>query len=149
MSKELDIQIGVFNEQPDVQIGVSDHLKDIGIDIGSSGTGPNTAKIEVHTTAEWNERIQYIPQANRIIVYSDKEVIDGIPVPGIKIADGLSYVVDLPFVGDEISDNFMRVLEEHVNDKTMHITEEERRKWDNKINYEMNDEAETLIINRN
>lgn len=146
MSKELDIQIGVFNKHPDVRIGVADHLKNIGIEIASRGKSPNTAEIEVHTAAEWNDRISYIPPANRIIVYSDKAVIDGTPVPGIKIADGSSYVVDLPFVGDEISEEFMQVLAEHANDKTMHITEEERKRWNDKLNYDLNEE--TLILNR-
>ena len=148
MSKELDIKIGVFNKHPDVQIGIMNRLQDIGINVGSGGYGPNTAKIEVRTTAEWNTMLQYIPSANRIIVYSDKSVIDGTPVPGIKIADGLSYVVDLPFVSDDISNEFVRLLDEHVTDKIVHITAEERSFWNNKINYALNENEETLIINR-
>jgi len=137
MSKELDIQIEVVNR-----------LQDIGINVGSGGYGPNTAKIEVRTTAEWNTMLQYIPSANRIIVYSDKSVIDGAPIPGIKIADGLSYVVDLPFVGDDISAEFVRLLNEHVTDRIAHVTEEERNFWNNKINYALNESEETLVINR-
>lgn len=148
MSKELDIQIDVFNEHSDVQIGVLNRLQDIGIDVGSGGGGPNTAKIEVRTTAEWNTMIQYIPPANRIIVYADKSVIDGTPIPGIKIADGLSYVVDLPFVSDDIAAEFVRLLGEHVTDRIAHVTEEERNFWNNKINYALDESQETLIINR-
>lgn len=149
MSKELDIQIGVFNQCPDIQLGVVNRLRDIGIDVGSSGMGPNVARIEVRTTEEWSNYLQYIPPARRIIVYSDRSIINGVPIPGIKIADGLSYVVDLPFVGDDVTSEILRSLSEHVNDRTIHITEQERQFWNNKINYDINEGLETLILDRN
>lgn len=149
MSKELDIQIDVFNQCPDIQLGVVNRLRDIGIDVGNTGLGPNVARIEIRTTAEWSNYLQYIPTAGRIIVYSDKSVINGVPIPGIKIADGLSYVVDLPFVGDDATSEILRSLSEHVNDKTIHITEQERQFWNNKVNYDIDEGLETLILDRN
>ena len=148
MSKELDIQIGLFNRRPDIQIGMAKQLKNFGIDLSGSGYKNGLAKIEVKTSAEWENYIQYIPEAGRIIVYSDRRVINGVAYPGIKIADGLAYVVDLPFVGDDASSEFMSALENHVNDHVVHITEEERQFWNNKINYNFDEQGENLILNR-
>lgn len=92
--------------------------------------------------------MQYIPEAGRIIIYSDKSIIDGVAYPGIKIADGLAYVVDLPFVGDDVTSRIISLLESHINDKSIHITDTERQFWNNKINYELDESDENLIINR-
>lgn len=55
--------------------------------------------VEMKTTEEWSQMIDYIPKAKTIIVYSDyQQDKDGNYIPGLKIADGMAYVVDLPFV---------------------------------------------------
>lgn len=147
-NKELDIQISMFNQRPDIQIGMQKQLKDIGIKIDTGGYRKDFARIEVKTSAEWSGYTQYVPEAGKIIVYSDRRVIDGVAYPGIKIADGLAYVVDLPFVGDDVSAAFMNALEEHVNDQVVHITEDERQFWNNKINYNFDEQGENLVFNR-
>lgn len=133
MSKELDIEIGIANK-----------IKNIGIDLSSSGWNKLFAKMEVRTTEEWNARQSYVPEAGRIIVYSDKSVLDDKNIPGIKIADGSAYVVDLPFVDDDVE----AVLIEHIRDTEAHITDAERQRWNNKLNYEMDDTNEVLTLNR-
>lgn len=146
--KELDILIGVDNTEPDIQIGTEKETPEISLTISDSGIPANAARIEVRTTAEWNERMLYIPKVGRIIVYSDRNVIDGVAYPGVKIGDGLAYVVDLPFVGDDVASRIMAIIEEHIQNEQIHVTEAERAFWNNKINYEMDDSGETLIINR-
>ena len=101
-------------------------------------------------TEYWNSQIGYIPGNGDIIVYTDKGVIDDGSgttknVPGIKMGDGLAYCVDLPFVGDDIA----KTLIEHINDLSKHVTEEERARWNNKINCENYVQEETLVLNRN
>lgn len=55
--------------------------------------------IEMNTTETWDKMTEYIPPAKTLIVYSDHTILeDGTVIPGVKIADGLAYVVDLPFV---------------------------------------------------
>ena len=144
MSEKLDIRIGLDTQRPDIQIGMVNKLKDIGIDLSSSGWDRFMVKIEVRTTEEWNTRISYVPEAGRIIVYSDRSVVDGHNVPGIKIADGMAYVVDLPFVGEDIE----KALLDHIHDVEAHITNEERQFWNNKLNYEIDEHEEILILNR-
>lgn len=146
--KELDILIGLDNTEPDIQIGTEEQAPEISLTVSDSGVPANAARIEVRTTAEWNERMLYIPKVGRIIVYSDRNVIDGVAYPGVKIGDGLAHVVDLPFVGDDVASRIMALIEEHIQNEQIHVTEAERTFWNNKINYEMDDSGETLIINR-
>lgn len=50
---------------------------------------------------------------------------EGNAVPGIKIGDGNAYLIDAPFMDTDIID--------HINNHTIHITEEERQFWNNKV----------------
>lgn len=81
------------------------------------------------TTAYWNSRVGYIPPEGVIIIYTDKAVVDGEDVPGIKIGSGNGYVQDLEFVGDETADTLLA----HINNNNIHITASERTAWNNKI----------------
>lgn len=67
----------------------------IKIGTGSGGTF-------IHTTAEWQQLSELVSARGSIYIYSDaRSYQDGeetVYVPGIKVGDGTSYVVDLPFV---------------------------------------------------
>lgn len=82
--------------------------------------------VESHTTEEWSHMTSYIPEKNTIIVYTDYKKIEKegvlVNVPGIKIADGLAYVVDLPFVTEEVE----KELLSHIENNIIHITNQER-----------------------
>lgn len=100
----------------------------------------------VKTTAEWQAISSYIPPKDTILVYSDYGTLTvnnhTYNVPGIKIADGLAYGIDQPFVGEDVKQQIIN----HINDSTIHITSAERTFWNNKLNYSIN--GETLILNR-
>lgn len=59
-------------------------------------------RVAIDTTANWNMQFDYIPTACMLVVYIDKYYYESdgqlIYVPGIKIGDGNSYLVDLPFI---------------------------------------------------
>lgn len=105
-----------------------------------------TAKLSIDTTANWNLKVNYVPKKGEIVVYSDRYVIDDINYPGIKIGDGLAYLIDLPFFGDDRVDYILGLLFDHINDTDAHVTPEKREFWDNKLNFELTEE--TLILNR-
>ena len=107
--------------------------------------------IKYNTTAYWDAEIGFVPEKGEIIVYSDYKTknVNGtiINIPGIKIGSGNGYVQDLGFLNeDEIHD-----LYEHMNDDIRHITAEERKKWNSKLNVTDAEEViqDTLILNRN
>lgn len=81
------------------------------------------------TTDYWNSRTGFVPDANTIIIYTDKAIIDGENVPGIKIGSGNGYVQDLAFVGDDTADTLL----DHINNNNIHITALERTSWTHKI----------------
>ena len=88
------------------------------------------AGMQVKTTAQWAQQIDTIGQSNTFYIYTDrsqKEDDQGniINYPGIKVGDGSSYLVDLPFV-DEI-------FYDHTNNINIHVTSAEKEFWNNKV----------------
>lgn len=81
------------------------------------------------TTSNWNSQRDFIPTQGSIVVYSDYATVDGTDVPNIKIGDGLAYLIDLPFVEDDLREDLLN----HINNTTVHITAAERSSWNNKV----------------
>lgn len=117
-------------------------------------TGQN---ILIGTTAEWTQRHNYVAPRGTILIYTDHgtitTTINGIEVtktvPGIKIADGSTPVIDMPFVGDDVAAAIRREITDHINDNVRHITAAERLFWNNKINCNDAVNENNLILNRN
>lgn len=61
---------------------------------------PSSGRKEVISamTEEWNSKPNYISVKDIIYVYTDHNVISGESIPGIKVGDGVTYLIDLPFV---------------------------------------------------
>ena len=101
------------------------------------------------TTAYWNSQRNFIPDDRVVVVYSDGGEIERngetIEVPRIKIGDGNAYCIDLPFVSDDI----LSMVENHINDSTIHVTPEEKAFWSNKINTDNYLLEENLVFTRN
>ena len=93
-----------------------------------------------NTTQYWNAQLSYIPSEGEIIVYSDYNSIekDGkiYKEPAIKIGDGTTYVVDLPFIDD--------IIRAHIQNAQIHVSSSDREFWGNKIN--CNDAVEDEIL---
>lgn len=106
------------------------------------------------TTAYWNSQIGFIPADGEIIIYTDYQTITKIspitgeeitmPVPAIKIGTGNAYVQDLAFVDEWERD----LLLSHIQDMQIHVSPQDRQRWDNKLNCENQITGETLILNR-
>ena len=78
-----------------------------------------------NTTANWNQQTSLISKRGAIYIYSDRKTLNGNNLPGFKIGDGLAYVIDLPFADAD--------LQEHINNTLIHVSSEDRAKWNNKI----------------
>lgn len=106
------------------------------------------ATILMKTSAEWDSDLSLIGQKNTIYIYSDRDQkIDGqgnvTNIPGIKVGDGLAYLVDLPFI-DQL---FYR----HIYNSDIHVTLGQKAFWNNKLNVDDDQEVvqDVLILNRN
>ena len=77
-------------------------------------------------SATWNSQPQLITDRGVIYIYSDyKQNDQGQNIPAMKVGDGNSYLIDMPFSES--------LLYSHLEDNTRHITQEEREFWNNKV----------------
>ena len=83
------------------------------------------SEILYNTTEYWNSQIGVQSQAGVLYVYSDYREEDGVYIPAVKIGDGNAYIIDLPFADD--------IYAKHIANKTMHVTNEERAFWNDKV----------------
>ena len=122
--------------------GATEHLRML-----SPSSGSFSGKISIDTTEGWNNKIMYVPSNGEIVIFSDRHVVEEVNYPGIKIGDGKAYVVDLPFFGDDETNYIVGLLNDHINDVSAHVSNEDREFWNAKLNYETN--GEELILTRN
>lgn len=87
------------------------------------------------TTAHWQEQLNFVPKKGAVVIYSDYATVDGKFVPNMKIGDGTTYVVDLPF----ISDDLRAEVEAHILNSATHVSAADRASWDNKVTCEVVD----------
>lgn len=96
------------------------------------------SKVYTDTETNWNAQRDLIGEKDALYVYTD---IDSTQPPRLKIGDGKAFLIDAPFVSDGGK------LEEHINDKIVHITNEERLFWNNKVSCYLNaNDSEQLIF---
>lgn len=77
------------------------------------------------TVENWNAQTHLLSEKNAIYIYTDHKVSDDKPIAGIKFGDGKAYLIDIPF----IDANFT----EHINDDLIHVSAEDRARWDAKV----------------
>lgn len=101
-------------------------------------------EIYYDTEENWNSKPALISKKGAIYVYSNHSYKDeDIPIPAIKVGDGLAYLIDMPFVNEDVSG----LLSSHVTDHIVHITDEERTFWNNKVvAFISHTDEETLIL---
>ena len=100
-----------------------------GVELSGNMTLSDIKAVYDDTTANWNIQYDFIPMAGSIIIYSDYASVDGVNVPNIKIGDGLAYLVDLPFVSDDLR----QIITSHISNNVMHVTAAEKDFWNNKV----------------
>ena len=102
------------------------------------------------TTAQWNAQPNLVASRGVVYIYSDYTYIeDGVgnrtPIAGIKVGDGESYLIDLPFVSDAMT----YALVTHVSNTSVHMTPQEKAFWNNKVSsYIDPSDNETLIFSK-
>lgn len=106
--------------------------------------GYGFAKIRKNTRAGWDTQLTLISDADTIYVYTDYQTITDDQgntknIPGVKLGDGLAYLIDLPFIDEKMM--------EHLRDRNIHVTQEEKAFWNNKNRaFISNDDVENLIL---
>lgn len=105
-----------------------------------------TNKVYSGTNAYWSEHSTFKGSSGDIIVVTDYALKEGKYIAGIKVADGLAYAIDLPYVTEILESQ----ITEHIADTTVHITANERLSWNNKVSARMDTvDKENLIFTTN
>ena len=157
-----------FQEEiPDVFMGMSDSTPITGTtDYNNIKNKPRINSVELigsislpelglraiyyDTTANWNAQMSLIAEEGTIYIYSDYSSYDDgngnlTPLAGIKIGDGSSYLIDMPFVTDGLTSTLLN----HISNHDIHITVQERAFWNNKVSSYIDPEfSETLVLSK-
>lgn len=103
------------------------------------------ASIKADSTEGWGRKPDFVPKFGELVIYTDKTQQEGQNIPGIKVGDGNAFLVDLPFMGEDIKIQF----ENHLDDASIHTTAAEKALWNNKITCDDEVMGEELILTRN
>lgn len=106
------------------------------IPVEMNGVGPVGAPMYFGTTEEWAARTDLVSKKNNIYVWTDYKQVGDQYVAGVKIGDGLAYVVDLPFLDAQ--------FQAHAADSDVHVTPQEKAFWNAKNRSFV--EGENLIL---
>ena len=95
------------------------------------------------TTAYWNNQPQLVPIQGCLYVYSDYATdAQGNNVAGIKVGDGTSYLIDMPFID--------ALYNEHIANTAIHVSSDDRSSWEDKVTCDIDPYTlNTLIFTKN
>lgn len=113
--------------------GVYVELEDIKEDIKST--------FQFGTAEYWEEHPEIIAADNCVYFYTRAEKIGDYDIARMKIGDGESLLKDLPFL-DEL-------YYQHINDNDIHVSSDDRERWNNKFRAFALPETESLILTIN
>ena len=103
----------------------------------------------IGTTAYFEGVKTTVPPRGQLVIFSDLRSIEitksggsksTITSAGIKVGDGIKTIEQLPFIDWFYWD--------HINDKNIHVTTEEKTFWNNKITCEVSEVDETLKLKK-
>lgn len=98
------------------------------------------------TRTQWDLQPTLQSQKNAVYIYTDYQTRDNGDgtytfIPGIKIGDGMSYLIDMPFVAGNDE-----VIEQHILNNTIHVTEEDKESWNNKWRGYVDEANPTVLV---
>lgn len=115
-----------FNIIGDISVDFSASPVPIDAEFGNVYVVGGDCKVLYASTATWNSQPQLISARGYIYIYSDYRQNDQEQnVAAIKVGDGTSYLIDMPFT-DEL-------LYSHVADNSIHVTSSDKDNWNNKV----------------
>ena len=95
-------------------------------------------KIHYDSTENWNNQPDLLSNEGDIYIYYDQKDLSEHNVPRLKIGNG-GYLIDIGFIDQDYYD--------HIRNKTIHITQEEREYWNDKVGVKINElDREQLVF---
>lgn len=95
----------------------------------------------------WDRQLQLIAECGVIYIYSDYTFIEDeagnrTEIAGIKIGDGTSYLIDMPFISDAAT----YLITTHIANTGMHVSRAEKEFWNNKVSAYINHEVDEELV---
>lgn len=149
------VPVRLTDESSVIKVGIHDvksgvHLKydEFGGVANAGGGGSGNVNVLRGTTEYWNAQPSLTAQKDVIYIYTNHATVDNgdgtfTIYPAIKIGDGTSYLIDMPFVDGDLNPT----IQNHINDSTIHVTAAEKDFWNNKWRgYIVNSSPENLVF---
>ena len=89
-----------------------------------------------NATEFWDSQKSMVSAKGCIYVYNDYYSDSGEKIPAIKIGDGTTYLIDLPF----IDDGLLMAMKAHMENTKIHVSDSERTRWDNASTFSIDGE---------
>lgn len=91
------------------------------------------------TEENWNAQRELIAAKGAIYVYSNHDITDqGKYIPGIKVGDGSSYLIDMPFIDDKYA--------KHIADTIIHVSTDDREYWGDKVTCDIDPLRQNTLV---
>ena len=100
------------------------------------------------TRASWDQQAGLISEAGALYIYSDYKIVtsetgESTVIPGIRVGDGTTYLVDLPF----ISESNVQTVIDSLSESNSLVTPQDREFWDGKVSARVEAASpETLVL---
>lgn len=148
--EDAAIKVGLNGDNSDIPVGFGDAqtISTTDYDVLRNKPSINSVVLEGSLSAEdlglgrvyydtkenWDLQVSLIAERSVVYIYSnasyiEDEVGNRTPVADIKIGDGTSYLIDMPFVTQASSSAIIA----HLADMDIHTTAEEKAFWNNKV----------------
>ncbi len=101
------------------------------------------------TSEMWASTPRFVPYRGQVIVWTDRGSGLRPDAMGIKIGDGTTYNIDLPFVGDDVVETIVGIISAHVGNNEAHVSADDRRRWNHKVTVADSVSGGVLEITRN
>ena len=99
----------------------------------------------------WDSQPELIAEKGAVYIYSDYTFIEDesgnqTKIAGIKIGDGTSYLIDMPFISDAAT----YFITTHIANANAHVSQSDRKFWNNKVSSYINHDSgeENLVLSK-
>ena len=115
------------------------HLDAVFTDFGNVYMVDGNNRVLYATTETWNSQPSLRAKEGYIYIYADyRQNSEGQNIPSMKIGDGQAYLIDMPFTD--------QLLYDHLRDEIRHITQDERKFWNNKVRCYIDEDNDGHLI---
>lgn len=136
MIQRLSVDFNVINN---LDVDFTNTDQQIEAEFGNVYIVGGDCKVLYASTDTWNSQPQLISARGFIYLYSDyKQNGSGQNIAGMKVGDGQSYLIDMPFTDS--------LLYDHADNTIIHLTQEEREFWNNKVRCYIDPQNENNLI---